>query len=115
MLIWRSVARFREEYTKYDKEEREAEAALTEALGRLQRVRQLKQNAKERGDEVFRRGMEALDAYDGVNQQSAEATASSGPSFEQVDLGAIDLDLLLGLSNSGESFLPSTAHSSNAR
>lgn len=110
------VARLREEYTKYDKEEREAEVALSEALNRLQRVRQLKQNAKERGDEVFHRGMEALDAYDGVNQQGAEVTSSSGPSaFEQVDLGAIDLDLLLGLSNSGESFLPSTAHSRDAQ
>lgn len=80
------VARLREEYTKYDKEEREAEVALSEALARLHRVRQLKQNAKERGDEVFHRGMEALDAYDGVAERGTEVTSSGGPSsFEQVD------------------------------
>ena len=107
----------REEYTKYDKEEREAEAALSEALNRLQRVRQLKQNAKERGDEVFHRGMEALDAYDGVNQQSAEVTSSGGPSvFESLDLGAVDLDpAILDLLGSDGSFLPSSVRSSDSR
>lgn len=56
--------------------------------------------------------MEVLDAYNGVNQQGVEATSLSGPSaFKQVDLGAIDLDLLLGLLNSSESFLLLTAHS----
>lgn len=112
-----SVARLREEYTKYDKEEREAEVALSEALARLHRVRQLKQNAKERGDEVFHRGMEALDAYDGINQQGAEATSSGGPSaFETFDLGAIDLDpaILNSLGFDG-SFLPASENSPSSR
>jgi hypothetical protein len=119
------VARLRKDYEKYDKQEQEAAEELaeyqrraSEALERLQRVRKLKMETKDRGDEVFHRGIEALDAYDGINfqnEESAEATASGVPSFEQVDLGAIDLDLLLGLSNSGESFLPSTAHSRDAQ
>ena len=118
------VARLRQDYEKFDKQEQEAAEELaeyqrraSEALERLQRVRKLKQNVKERGDEVFHRGMEALDAYDGVNQQNAEVTSSGGPSaFESLDLGAIDLDpAILDLLGSDGSFLPSSVHSSGSR
>lgn len=70
------VARLRRDYVKYDAEEREAADQLaeyqqraTEALAHLQRVCKLKQEVKERGDQVFSRGIEAIDAWDGVVQQ----------------------------------------------
>lgn len=119
------MARLRQDYEKFDKQEQEAAEELaehqrraSEALEKLQRVRRLKQNVKERGDEVFHRGMEALDAYDGINQQSAEATSSSGPSaFESIDLGAIDLNdpAILGLLGSDGSFLPASVNSPSSR
>ncbi|KAL6790174.1 hypothetical protein GGI42DRAFT_219900 [Trichoderma sp. SZMC 28013] len=71
-----SLARLRRDYVKYDAEEREAADQLaeyqqraTEALAHLQRVCKLKQEVKERGDQVFSRGIEAIDAWDGVVQQ----------------------------------------------
>lgn len=95
----------------------EYQRCASEVLERLQHVRKLKQNVKERGDEVFYCGMEALDAYDGVNQQNAEVTSSGGPSaFELFDLGAIDLDpVILDLLGSDGSFLPSSVHSSGSQ
>ena len=92
------MARLRRDYEKYDAEEREAADQLaeyqqraTEALARLQRVRKLKQEVKERGDQVFSRGMEAIDAWDGVIQQEPIIGdwPSSNVGLEFLDLGTL--------------------------
>ena len=91
MLIF-IVARFQKDYEKYSAQEREAEAALTEALARLQRIRRLKQEIKEKGDEVFNRGMESLNAWDGVVQQESNAAldAQSVGAVDVLDLSFLD-------------------------
>lgn len=92
LLICLVVARFQKDYEKYSAQEREAEAALTEALARLQRIRRLKQEVKEKGDEVFNRGMESLDAWDGVVQQESSAAldAQSVGAVDVLDLSFLD-------------------------
>jgi hypothetical protein len=62
------VTRLRLDYEKYTKQEREAAEQLAEyqqrvskALARLQRVHELQQAIKDRGIEIFSRGIEVLD------------------------------------------------------
>jgi flagellar biosynthesis component FlhA len=68
------VAHLRQDYKKYNKQEQEAAEELanyqrraSKALERLQRVRKLKAETKDHGNEVFHHGIEALNAYDGIN------------------------------------------------
>ena len=83
--------RLKKDYEKYDAQEREAEAMLSEALARLQRVRRLKSEVKERGDEVFQLGMETLDAWDDVAGQDSAAVldVQSSLTTDLVDFNAI--------------------------
>jgi hypothetical protein len=119
------VAYLQQDYERFNKQEQEAAEELAEyqrhaskALERLQRIRKLKQNVKERGNEVFHCSIEALDVYNGVNQQSAEATSLSSPSaFKSFDLKAFNLNnpAILNLLGSNGSFLPASVHSPNAQ
>lgn len=101
----------------------ELQSKLAEELGRLSRIRKTRKKAKERGEELFRRGIMEEDAAVAA-EQSSEQVADPGPSsvsgdlvsFEQVDFGAVELDpAILDLLDSGGSFLPSSMRSSDSR
>lgn len=99
----------------------ELQSKLAEELGRLSRIRKTRKKAKERGEELFRRGIIEEDAAVAA-EQSSEQVADPGPSsvsdglvsFEQVDLGAID-PALFGLLDPDGSYLPLSARSPDAR
>lgn len=101
----------------------ELQSKLAEELNRLSRIRKTRKKAKERGEELFRRGMIEEDAAVAA-EQSFEQVAVSHPgpssvsdglaSFEQVDLGEID-PVLFGLLDPDGSYLPLSAHSPSSR
>lgn len=94
------VTRLLETQRKLEAEEEKAEEALQEALSRLARVRQIKRRARQREDELFKRGMQELDEADGVTssdpvveRQQAVGDVQFLGGFGVIDWDQIGLDL----------------------
>ncbi len=76
------------EQRKNAEEERKAEEALEEAMARLARVRKQKRLLKERGDALFRRGMESLRDAEQQESEAAVNVQSLG-ALDVIDWGAV--------------------------
>lgn len=112
------------ESQRLKREEASAEAALSEALGRLQRVRRQREHHRSRVADMVNRGLSSLDELDAVERSESEAVAPAQASgaVNAIDWSAIGADLdvplspsvLAGLDFGGGTGQPSTGTSSGA-
>lgn len=105
------------EQKRLDEDIEKAEERLNEILSRLARLRRQRRVARERGSELFRRGMREVDDEDGVRSQE-EAIIAEQHAVGEAQLagafGAIDWDFL-GFDGSGETSSGAVAHAQGAR
>jgi len=76
---------------KVDSDIEEAETNLTETLARLVRLRKQKKLLKERGSDLFVRGIRELDEVDGVRTQEEAILDEQQAIGEAQAAGAVDM------------------------
>jgi hypothetical protein len=98
------------ERKKLEKDEQEAEEALEAAMARLARVRKMKRQLKQRGDELFARGMQSFEesVEPVVVREESEAIsdAQAHGAFDLIDWNSVYADVpfdegIVGESSSG--------------
>jgi uncharacterized protein with von Willebrand factor type A (vWA) domain len=95
------------ERKKLEKDEQEAEEALEAAMARLARVRKMKRQLKQRGDELFARGMQSFEESVEVREESeAISDAQAQGAFDLIDWNSVYADVpfdegIVGESSSG--------------
>lgn len=85
------VTKNMEAQRKIDLDIEKAESALTETLARLVRLRKQKKVLKERGSDLFVRGIRDLDDIDGVRSQESAILEEQQAVGEAQAAGAVDM------------------------
>jgi hypothetical protein len=100
LLISRAVNKTISADKRLKDEEERAQEELDVILSRLMRIRRQRKVLRERGSELFARGVQSLDEMGGedevlaVEEQSAVGDAQAAGAFGVVDCGAFELPFL---------------------